>query len=976
MLSRSAGRGGWAAPLSLLLLGAVVVLTAVSFAFTFMHLNRVAQLSGASITGWSFSEFVRQTAEVQVMVGRGATPAQLEVPLAILQSKGQVVADEQLVDQLPAAEREALNRAVLAVQGFTPAQLSGPGGNRQMETVMDVALRTYTAALQALDRQRNGIAANLRAAEQTLAGLGALLAGLTGFSVWLLMRNAARALATEVRRTREAERARAELERGAEALRAAQAAAQRDRDFAVQLTETMGEGLIVTDADGQFSYVNPAFAALVDRAPADLLGEPVDRAVPDLRPWPADGTERRAAEVVLRRPDGQERQVLVTAVPRATGGQIAVLTDLTDLKRAQARLRALYDVAATPDAGPGMAEPGALEPGALEPDAAGLDRTLARLLQLGRDAFGGVGAYAVPDGASWRLALLAGAAGPADPDVRAGLLDCAARSAPDGGRCGAGQVCAVPVRVDGETRGVLIFRRDPPDPPFSAADEDYLRLIGQWAETHAEREQAGALLRSSEARLKAIIGASLDAIITSDERGVITEFNPAAEQIFAVPRTRAIGQSMAQLIVPPAMREAHARGMERVRRGGPDHILGQRLELLACRADGQEFPVELTVVRLPTDPPVYAGFLRDITDRLAAEAQLRERTVQLDSVFNVSPDGFVTFGPDDRITESNPAFERLTGLSAAELTGLDEAGLEALLLSRSEAVPLAGLGGDALQVSRPARRVLKRATRVMEGGSGEALGRVMYFRDITPEAEISLMKSEFLSTAAHELRTPMTSIYGFTELLLTRSLDADTTRDLLDTIYRQAGRLIVLLGELLDLARIEARDRQDFEFLDQPLAPLVRGAARAFTPPGETDRLHLSVPDDLNVRVDAAKFQQALGNVLSNAFKYSPSGGEVHVRVVSAPGGTVAVRVTDQGIGMTADQCRRAFERFYRADASGRIPGTGLGLSLVQEIMRCHGGEATLASVPGQGTAVTLSFPSAAPAGGASGSLTAQAGHP
>lgn len=965
LLSRNAGRGGWTAPLSLLL-GAVVVLTAVSFAFTFMHLNRVAQLSGASITGWSFSEFVRQTAEVQVMVGRGATPAQLEVPLAILQSKGRVVADEQLVDQLPAAEREALNRAVLAVQGFTPAQLSGPGGNRQMETVMDVALRTYTAALQALDRQRSGIAANLHAAERTLAGLGALLVVLSVFTVRSLLRNAARALETEMGRTREAERARVDLERGAEALRAAQAEAQRDRDFAVQLTETMGEGLIVTDADGQFSYVNPAFAALVDRAPADLLGEPVDRAVPNLHPWPADGTERRVAEVVLCRPDGQERQVLVTAVPRATGGQIAVLTDLTDLKRAQARLRALYDVVATPEAAPGAAELSAAE----------LDRTLARLLQLGRDAFGGVGAYAVPDGASWRLALLAGAAGPADPDVRAGLLDCAARSAPDGGRCGAGQVCAVPVRVDGETRGVLIFRRDPPDPPFSAADEDYLRLIGQWAETHAEREQAGALLRSSEARLKAIIGASLDAIITSDERGVITEFNPAAEQIFAVPRTRAIGQSMAQLIVPPAMREAHARGMERVRRGGPDHILGQRLELLACRADGQEFPVELTVVRLPTDPPVYAGFLRDITDRLAAEAQLREQTVQLDSVFNVSPDGFVTFGPDDRITESNPAFERLTGLSAAELTGLDEAGLEALLLSRSEAVPLAGLGGDALQVSRPARRVLKRATRVMEGGSGEALGRVMYFRDITPEAEISLMKSEFLSTAAHELRTPMTSIYGFTELLLTRSLDADTTRDLLDTIYRQAGRLIVLLGELLDLARIEARDRQDFEFLDQPLAPLVRGAARAFTPPGETDRLHLSVPDDLNVRVDAAKFQQALGNVLSNAFKYSPAGGEVHVQVVSAPGGTVAVRVTDQGIGMTADQCRRAFERFYRADASGRIPGTGLGLSLVQEIMRCHGGEATLASVPGQGTAVTLSFPAAAPAGGASGSFPAQAGHP
>ncbi|OWL96914.1 hypothetical protein CBQ26_07970 [Deinococcus indicus] len=964
LLNRKAGRGGWAAPLSLLL-AAVVVLTAGSFAFTFVHLNRVAQLSGASITGWSFSEFVRQTAEVQVLVARGATAAQLEVPLAILQSKGQVVADERLVDQLSAVERDALQRTVETVQAFTPARLSRAGGVEQMEAVMGVALRTYTAALQALDRQRSGIAANLRAAERTLTGLGALLVILSVFTVSSLLRNAARALATEVRRTREAERARAELERGAEALRAAQAEAQRERDFAVQLTETMGEGLIVTDADGQFSYVNPAFAALVERAQAELLGEPVDRVLPDLNPWPADGTGRRVAEVVLRRPDGQERQVLVTAVARTTGGQIAVLTDLTDLKRAQARLRALYDVVAAPGPGAGSG-----------PGDAELNWTLTRLLQLGRDAFGGVGAYAVPDGTSWRLTLLVGPVDPEDLQVRAGLLDCAARSGPDGRHCGNGQVCTVPVRVGGETRGVLIFQRDSLDLPFSAADEDYLRLIGQWAETHAEREQAGTLLRSSEARLKAIVGASLDAIITSDERGVITEFNPAAEQIFALPQASAIGQPMAQLIVPPGMRQAHTLGMERVRGGGPDRMLGQRLELFACRADGQEFPVELSVVRLPTVPPVYAGFLRDITERRAAEAQLRDRTVQLDSVFKVSPDGFVTFGPDGRITESNPAFERLTGLSAAELAGLDEAELEALLVARSEAVPLAGLGGDAVQVACPARRVLKRATRVMKGRDGEALGRVMYFRDITPEAEISLMKSEFLSTAAHELRTPMTSIYGFTELLLTRSLDADTTRDLLDTIYRQAGRLIVLLGELLDLARIEARDRQDFEFLEQPLAPLVRGAARAFTPPGDTERLHLSVPDDLNVRVDAAKFQQALGNVLSNAFKYSPGGGDVHVQVAAAPGAAVTVRVTDRGVGMTADQARRAFERFYRADTSGRIPGTGLGLSLVQEIMRCHGGEATLTSVPGQGTAVTLSFPAAAPAGGAAGSVPAQAGHP
>jgi signal transduction histidine kinase len=114
--------------------------------------------------------------------------------------------------------------------------------------------------------------------------------------------------------------------------------------------------------------------------------------------------------------------------------------------------------------------------------------------------------------------------------------------------------------------------------------------------------------------------------------------------------------------------------------------------------------------------------------------------------------------------------------------------------------------------------------------------------------------------------------------------------------------------------------------------------------------------------VDADKFQRALGNVLSNAFKYSPGGGSVALctlagEVDGAP--AVGVRITDQGIGMSEAQVARVFERFYRADPSGNIPGTGLGMSLVKEIMDLHGGRADVRSAPGQGTTVTLWFPQA-----------------
>ena len=113
---------------------------------------------------------------------------------------------------------------------------------------------------------------------------------------------------------------------------------------------------------------------------------------------------------------------------------------------------------------------------------------------------------------------------------------------------------------------------------------------------------------------------------------------------------------------------------------------------------------------------------------------------------------------------------------------------------------------------------------------------------------------------------------------------------------------------------------------------------------------------------DGKKTQQALLNVLSNAYKYSPGGGAVHIELLDAPATMAAaplvgIRITDQGIGMTPAQLGRVFERFYRADSSGKFPGTGLGMSIVQEIMTLHRGKIDIQSSPGEGTTVTLWLP-------------------
>lgn len=356
-------------------------------------------------------------------------------------------------------------------------------------------------------------------------------------------------------------------------------------------------------------------------------------------------------------------------------------------------------------------------------------------------------------------------------------------------------------------------------------------------------------------------------------------------------------------------------------------------------------------------------------ERVESECQLRERTEQLNAVIKVSPDGFLIMDEEGHITDVNPALLEMTGLEREALVGATDVHFDIILQwltdpneHFSSIREASEQQSDVLRIVRPNPRILKRTTRAMRDANGLEVGRVMYFRDITHETEVSRMKSEFLATAAHELRTPMASIYGFSELLLQRNFDETVRLDLTETIHRQAGRLVNLLNELLDLARIEARAGKDFQIFEHDLEPLLCSTLEVFVPINQRHRLELDLPPVPAVPLDGEKFQQALGNVISNAFKFADH-GPVRVGFVtdSTHAGRVGVRVQDHGIGMLPHESSRAFERFFRADTSGKTPGTGLGLSLVKEIVELHGGTVKLESELGCGTSVTLWFPRSKP---------------
>jgi PAS domain S-box-containing protein len=381
-----------------------------------------------------------------------------------------------------------------------------------------------------------------------------------------------------------------------------------------------------------------------------------------------------------------------------------------------------------------------------------------------------------------------------------------------------------------------------------------------------------------------------------------------------------------------------------------------------------------------------SGSHGDITEKHQAEAHLREQTEQLNAIFALSPDGFVSFDQQRMLHSVNPAFLNMTGLDEGELIGLSETAFAALLgamCAPGTGMPAVasirggvglrppGAGGKGQQDALPWRIELARPqVRVLEVSLREAqsenVSQILYFSDITHETEVDHLKSEFLSTAAHELRTPMASVLGYSEVLQAQEFDKAEQQEFLETILRNARLMAEIINELLDLARIEARRGKDFKFERLPADQLLREVVATFKAPAGREPPRLQTGSaSLWLRGDRSKLTQAIGNILSNAYKYSPAGGAVVVELIDAPVAdqTVSepqhgVRITDSGIGMTPEQLERVCERFYRADASGKIPGTGLGMSIVKEIVDIHGGHLEIDSRPGIGSAVTIWLPS------------------
>jgi PAS domain S-box-containing protein len=230
------------------------------------------------------------------------------------------------------------------------------------------------------------------------------------------------------------------------------------------------------------------------------------------------------------------------------------------------------------------------------------------------------------------------------------------------------------------------------------------------------------------------------------------------------------------------------------------------------------------------------------------------------------------------------------------------------------------------------------------------------------EAEAALrVRDQFLSIASHELRTPLTSLLGYANMLLMPSMqNADNVRRMAERISRQTQRLDALIGQLLDVSRIQ---QGQFTLMSEPvdLAALVAeivDETRATLPPPNIHVITYHGPNEpVLIAGDRQRLEQVVQNLLSNAVKYSPAGGTIHVEVRHTPTEAV-VEVADQGIGIPQEAQARLWEPFFRApNVAPQTSGFGLGLHIVREIVQRHGGRGEVTSAEGAGSTFRVVFP-------------------
>ena len=384
----------------------------------------------------------------------------------------------------------------------------------------------------------------------------------------------------------------------------------------------------------------------------------------------------------------------------------------------------------------------------------------------------------------------------------------------------------------------------------------------------------------------------------------------------------------------------------------------QELTKAARSISAGDIPVR--VENAPDEMGELSGAFNRMSERLAAAYQkLEQSNSQLAGILQGMNDGVVAVDGQGRIALMTDRARELLGSYAGVSRRLADCGTHYLAVQAMLDRVMAGEKPftETLTLAAPTERILEiYAARVEGDASGGALAVIS---DVTRLRKLEIMRSEFVANVTHELKTPLTSIRGYIELLKSEERDRQTALSFYEIIEIEAERLQKLTDDLLQLSDIE-HGGGEAEVVPVPLEEVVDRVIATLRPEAEARNiaLHPFIEPGLQVCAQSGRLYQLIKNLMENAVKYNRDGGAVNLSA-AVERGVAVIRVHDTGIGIPPEHLERIFERFYRVDKgrSRELGGTGLGLSIVKHIVSLYGGDVRVDSAVGVGTTFTVRLP-------------------
>lgn len=339
----------------------------------------------------------------------------------------------------------------------------------------------------------------------------------------------------------------------------------------------------------------------------------------------------------------------------------------------------------------------------------------------------------------------------------------------------------------------------------------------------------------------------------------------------------------------------------------------------------------------------------------------------IDGILNSVADGLIVTDSYNRIVLLNRAAEDLLSVRLTEVIDrpIDVAIEDQTLRDRVKETldkKTTGYHFDFEQAGDDPKhpKIMRARTSVVHDRENKEAGIVTIIQDVTYEREVDRMKTDFLSIAAHELRTPMTSVLGYSELLLIKdNLSAENKNEFIKYIHEESVAVTKLINYLLDISRIESGTETSLNKEWCVVGDAVRHIVLLFEKSSPKHRFEVVLPkEEHKLFVDKLRMAQALNNIIGNAVKYSPDGGVIRI-TGELTGDKYRVSIQDQGIGITSEEAEKIFDKFFRTSTSltSGIRGLGLGMSITKHIVELHKGKIWVESELGKGTRISFTIP-------------------